>query len=163
MYKQHLLQNIEREIILLKQLTPFIEEKDLAFKPAENVRSTYELMQYLSNIGSYMFRWMVKNNITDEVRAQVKEYRSTLTIANFNERLDKQLEEIKAYMAEITEEDLLQKEVLLPTRESMPLGAGIMNAPIKWLTAYRMELFVYLKMNGHSTLSTKEAWTVVPA
>lgn len=161
MYKQHLLQNIEREITLLKQLTPFIEEKDLAFRPVEKVRSTFELMQYLSTIGTYMMRHMLKNDINDEARQQYKEYRSTLTRANFNERLDKQLEEIKTYFSEISEEDLLLKEVSLPTREVLPLGAAIINAPIKWLTAYRMELFVYLKLNGHLELSTKEAWTII--
>lgn len=161
MYKQHLLMNMEREVVLIKQLAPFIEEKDLSFKPVDGVRTTLELMQYLSTIGSYTMRWVVKNDITDEVRAQVREYRSSLTAANFSDRLDKQLEEIKTYMNEVSDEDLLNKEVTLPTREALPLGAAIINAPIKWLTAYRMELFVYLKMNGHSTLSTKEAWTVI--
>ena len=56
MYKQHLLQNIEREILLLKQLSKVIGEKDLDYRPVEKVRSTMELMQYLSSIGSTMMR-----------------------------------------------------------------------------------------------------------
>lgn len=163
MYKEHLLLNMGRELSLLKQLTPFIEQKDLDFRPAEKMRSTYELMQYLSTIGSYMLRWMIKDDITDEVRAQIREYRGSLTIENFNERIDRQWEEIQAYMALISEEDLLLKEATLPTKEKMPMGAAIIHAPVKWLASYRMELFVYLKMNGHSELSTKEAWTLVQA
>jgi len=161
MYKEHLLLNISRELMLLKQLTPYIQQKDLDYRPTEKVRSTYELMQYLSTIGSYMMRWIVKNDINDEVRLQIREYRSTLTIENFNERIDRQWEEIQSYMAIISEEDLLLKEAVLPTKEKMPLGAAIISAPIKWLAAYRMELFVFLKMNGHTELSTKEAWTIV--
>ncbi len=158
MYKQHLLFNLEREIILLKQLAVFIEEKDLDYRPNEKVRSTYELMQYLSGIGSIMMRRFVKNDITPEEREKIMAYRSTLTLGNFQERLDEQWEQIKMYMGEITDEELLTKEIELPWKEKMVVGAAIINAPIKWLAAYRMELFLYLKMNGKSAIGTKDAW-----
>ena len=158
MYKQHLLFNLEREIILLKQLAVFIEEKDLDYRPNEKVRSTYELMQYLSGIGSIMMRRFVKNDVTPEEREKIMAYRNTLTLGNFQERLDEQWEQIKMYMGEITDEELLTKEIELPWKEKMVLGAAIINAPIKWLAAYRMELFLYLKMNGKSTIGTKDAW-----
>ena len=158
MYKQHLLFNLEREIILLKQLAVFIEEKDLDYRPNEKVRSTYELMQYLSGIGSIMMRRFVKNDVTPEEREKIMAYRNTLTLGNFQERLDEQWEQIKMYMGEITDEELLTKEIELPWKEKMVVGAAIINAPIKWLAAYRMELFLYLKMNGKSAIGTKDAW-----
>jgi len=158
MYKQHLIQNLEREIILLKQLIPLIEEKDLAFRPTEKQRSTYELMQYLSGIGYVMLRWFVDNDITPETKAEIAAYRATLTLQNFSERIDEQWQNIVKYMNKISEEDLLTKEIELPWKEKMTLGSAIINAPIKWLAVYRMELFMYLKMNGRPTISTKEAW-----
>ena len=160
MYKQHLLQNIEREIVLLKQLAPLIEEKDLEYKPMDKVRTTHELMMYLSTIGSSMIRWLHKNDLTPEFWEGVREYRNTLTIENFEERLDADLILIKKYMDEITEEELFNKEAILPTKEKMVLGAAIINAPIKWLAVYRMELFLYLKMTGREGISTKEAWVI---
>lgn len=163
MYKQHLLLSIEKEINLLKQLAPLIEERDFDYRPAEKVRSTRELMQYLSNIGSNMMRWFVLNDLTKEEWIKIREYRSTLTRENFVERLDRQMEEVKMYMDQITEEDLFSKEVELPNKDKMPLGMAIINAPIKWLTAYRMELFLYLKMNGRTEISTREAWSVQSA
>lgn len=161
MFKHHLLQNLQREIFLLKQLAKFIDEKDLAFRPNEKMRSTYELMQYLSNIGANMLRWFVKNDLTPEEWVKIREHRKTLTLENFQERLDEQMENIKMYMDMISEEDLNTKEVELPSKEKMVLGTAIINAPIKWLAAYRMQLFVYLKMNGKLELSTKEAWTLI--
>lgn len=158
MYKQHLLQNIERELILLKQLIPIIEERDLDFRPAEKMRNTYELMQYLSDIGSVIFRWMIKNDITPEERKKIADHRSTLTIQNFSERIDEQWKTIQEYMNDLTEEDLISKEVELPWKEKISLGAAIINAPIKWLTTYRMELFMHLKMNGRPNIGTKDAW-----
>ena len=161
MYKQHLLQNIEREILLLKQLSKVIGEKDLDYRPVEKVRSTMELMQYLSSIGSTMMRWFLKNDLTPEEFLKIREYRKTLTIENFNDRLDEQWKDIQAYFDTITENDLLTMEVELPWKERMVLGAAIINCPIKWLATYRKELFLYLKINGRYEISTKEAWTIM--
>jgi len=161
MFKQHLLQNLQREIFLLKQLAPLIEERDLDFRPAEKMRSTIELMQYVSGIGAVMLRWFVKDDLTPEEWVKIREHRKTLTRENFKDFLDKQMEDIIMYMNMITEEDMNTKEVTLPSKEKMVLGTAIINAPIKWLAAYRYQLFTYLKMNGRSDISTKEAWTVM--
>ncbi len=158
--KEQLLNNIELELKLLKQLACFIEEKDLSYKPTEQVRTAFELMQYLSTIGSYMMRWIVKSDINDEVRQQVREFRSSLTLQNFPERIDQQWLEIKKYFSEINDSDLNDKMVTLPTKDTMLMGAAIISSVIKWLAVYRMELFLYLKMNGHQQLSTREAWVL---
>jgi len=150
-----------REIALLKQLAPFIREEDLAFRPAEKVRSTYELMQYLSGIGATMLRWFIKNDLNPEEWVKIRAYRATLTRENFVERLDQQWIDIQTYMAEISDEDFEHRLVELPNKEKMVLSAAILNAPLKWLTTYRMELFVYLKLNGRAELGTREAWTIL--
>jgi hypothetical protein len=161
MFKQHLLQNLQREIFLLKQLAGFIEERDLDFRPADKMRSTLELMQYLSGIGATMLRWFIKNDLNPEEWAKIREQRKLVTLDNFKQKLDEQLEQIVMYMDLINEEDLNTKEVELPSKEKMILGTAIINAPIKWLAAYRLQLFTYLKMNGRSDISTREAWTMM--
>lgn len=161
MLKQHLLQNLQREIFLIKQLAQFIDEKDLDFRPAEKMRSTLELMQYLSGIGATMMRWFVKNDLTPDEWVKIRAHRKTVTLENFKEHLDQQMEDILMYMNMVSEDDLHKMEVELPSKEKMILGTAIINAPIKWLAAYRYQLFTYLKMNGKSDLSTKEAWTVM--
>jgi hypothetical protein len=161
MYKQHLLQNLQREIFLLKQLAPMIEERDLDFRPVEKMRSTLELMQYLTTIGASMLRLFVKNDLTPEEWVKIREYRKGVTRENFKERLDEQMQDILMYMDQVSEEDLNKKEVELPSKEKMILGTAIINAPIKWLAVYRMQLFMYLKMNGRQDISTKEAWTIL--
>jgi len=161
MFKQHLLQNLQREIFLLKQLAGFIEERDLDFRPADKMRSTLELMQYLSGIGATMLRWFIKNDLNPEEWAKIREQRKLVTLDNFKQKLDEQLEQFVMYMDLINEEDLNTKEVELPSKEKMILGTAIINAPIKWLAAYRLQLFTYLKMNGRSDISTREAWTMM--
>ncbi len=163
MNKEQLLSSIEREIILLKRLIPLIEEKDLNFRPAEKMRSTYELMQYLSGVGGFVFRWLIKNDVTPDDRKIIADYRATLTLENFSQRLDDDFELMKVYMNNLSEEDLHSMEVELPWKEKMFLGQAIINAPVKWLATYRMQLFMNLKMNGHSELATKDAWVFSPA
>lgn len=138
-----------------------IEERDLDFRPAEKMRSTLELMQYLTTIGASMLRLFVKNDLTPDEWNRIREYRKGVTRENFKERLDAQMEEIVAYMHSITEEELNTKEVELPSKEKMILGTAIINAPVKWLAVYRMQLFMYLKMNGRHGIGTKEAWTIM--
>ncbi|MEN9521680.1 MAG: hypothetical protein RL065_57 [Bacteroidota bacterium] len=160
MYKEHLTKSLLKETSSLKKLAALIEEKDLEYRQAEKIRSTLELMQYLSSIGSVMLRWLIKNDITPEDWAAIRAHRTTLTIENFKERIEQQEKEILDWMNSITDEDLINKIALMPTKEEMPLGAAIINAPIKWLTTYRMQLFFNLKANGRPELGTKDAWSV---
>lgn len=163
MYKEQLLLNLQREIDLLKQLSVIIKEEDLPFRPHEKTRSTLELMQYLSGVGATMMRWLVKNDITPEEWVKIREHRATVTIENFNERLDQQSKDIKMYFDMITNDDLVNKDAVLPSKEVMKLGAGIINAPIKWLASYRMQLFLNLKLSGYHELGTKDAWILTDA
>lgn len=158
MYKDHLFFNLERELLLLKKLAPLIEEKDLEYRPADKTRNTLELMRYLSGLGAVMLRWFVINDLNKEEWEKVAAYRSTLTIDNFPARIDEQIEAIRGYMDMISEDDLLNKEIEMPNKEVLPLGAAIINGPVKWLATYRMQLFNYLKVNGRPDLNTGDAW-----
>lgn len=160
MYKEHLTKSLLRETASLKKLAAIIEEKDLEYRQGEKIRSTLELMQYLSGIGSVMLRWLIKNDITSEDWAAIRAYRATLTIENFKERIEEQEKEIIDWMNSITEEDLINKMATLPTKEELPLGAAIINTSIKWLATYRMQLFFNLKANGRPELGTRDAWSV---
>jgi predicted NAD/FAD-binding protein len=162
MYKEHLLLNLRNEVALLKQLGEKIEASDLDFRPGEKVRSVLELMQYLSGIGSTMLRWVIKNDMTPEVWAEIRAERATLTLENFQVRLDAELANIERYMSEVIDEDLMTKEVTLPTKEVLPLGAAIIASAIKWMGSYRMQLFLSLKLNGKTELNTRDAWYVNP-
>jgi hypothetical protein len=115
-------------------------------------------MRYLSGVGSAMIRWFVANDLNKDEWEKIAAYRATLTIENFPARIDEQISEIKRYMDQVSEDDLINKIIELPNKEKMPLGAAIINAPIKWLASYRMQLFLHLKMNGRADLNTTDAW-----
>lgn len=158
MYKKHLLQNIERELVLLKQLGALIQEKDLEFKTGDKVRTTHELMIYLSYIGELAMYWMLNKDMTPEQRKAMRENNMNVAIDDFASRIDKQWTNIQELLKNITDEQLFAQEAILPWKEVMPLGSAIINGPIKFLTTYRMQLFNNLKLNGRPEISTKEAW-----
>lgn len=160
MYKEHLLLNLRQEIALLKSLASHIEAGDLDFRPGEKVRSVVELMRYLSTIGASMLRWLVHNDMTPEEWGKISAQQQSVTLENFQERLDAQLALIEGYMAELTDEDLLTREATLPNKVTQPLGAAIMSSTLRWLATYRMQLFWTLKLSGKTDLGTREAWSV---
>ncbi|MCC7159475.1 MAG: hypothetical protein IT281_08055 [Ignavibacteria bacterium] len=55
------------------------------------------------------------------------------------------------------DEDLLSKTVLIPWREKMPLGQAIIETSLKWLTGYKMQLYLYLRMNKLE-VDTGDCW-----
>lgn len=158
MYKEHLYMNMERELLLLKRHATIIQESDLDYRLTDKTRSTLELMRYLSGVGGTMMRWYIDNDLTKEEWEKINAYRATLTIGNFAERIDEQIQIIRTYMDGVTEHDLLHREIEMPNKEKLPLGAAIMMGPIKWLSSYRMQLFNHLKANGRPELGTPEAW-----
>ncbi len=157
MYKQHLIRCIGREIQLAKQLIPYIDETKLDYRMFEKTRSTLELMQYLSSIGSCMMQYYA-GGMTNEDWKTVDEKNKSVTLQNFGERMDGQQKTILGFFEKISDEDLLNVEVELFWKEKMPLGMAIMQGPVRWLATYRMELFKLLKVSGRPEMSTKQAW-----
>jgi hypothetical protein len=61
----------------------------------------------------------------------------------------------------LSEEELASREVALPWGDKMTLGAALVAMPHSFMTAYRMQLFLYLKQAGLTHLTTYEAWAGV--
>ena len=65
MNKQHLLNNIEKEINICRRLYTKIPPAQMDFRPKEGLRSILELLQYLGIIGSVMPGYWLKKDDTD--------------------------------------------------------------------------------------------------
>ena len=65
MYKQHLLNNIEKEINICCRLYTKIPPGKMDFRPKEGLRSIAELLQYLGIVGSAMLIYWLKKDDTD--------------------------------------------------------------------------------------------------
>ena len=160
MYKQHLLNNIEKEINICRRLYTRIPSDQMNFRPKEGVRSTLEILQYLCTIGNAMPSYWLKKDDTDfntffgTIAMAAKE----IQYERFLSHMDEQMATIKDLFDQISEEDLFNKEVTYPWGGTVPLGEGIISTSIKFLAAYKLQLFSYIKLSTDQKLGTADAW-----
>lgn len=164
-HKDNLLESIRKEITIIKQLFKKLPDGAIAFRPAENMRSTEELLRYLMSAGVATLRFFSMEQNRENMMANFGHYGGKLKgadISQFPHIMDEQLAEIEELFKNISDEDLLQKQVMMPWGEFMPLERGIIEGPLKWLTGYKMQLFLYAKIAGNGDLKTKDCWVGDP-
>jgi hypothetical protein len=155
--KEQLAAGLARECDICVHLASKIDREAYDYRPTPAQRSTIELMRYLSICGIAGIRCMAASDW--KLFGGYVERVAELTPEEFPEAMARQKAEIEAFFAETPAETLATQEAKLPGGgPTMPLGAAIMNGPLKWLTAYKMQLFLYAKATGAATIGTANAW-----
>ncbi len=161
--KELILESIDHEYEVIKHLFEKIPEGQMDFKPRENMRSTIELLRYLAYIGEASVEFYIIGTDmtkTPEERfgvfrtrnAEVKEMQPEQFIARITEQKTK----THNLIAALTDADL-EKETIHPHGEKAILLRALLNSTLKWLTAYRMQLFIYAKSTG-AEIGTANNW-----
>ena len=160
MNKHILLNSIIKDLQIVKRLSTKIPVDQVNFRPKENVRSTLEILQYLCNCGTNTIRYWYRTDGSDlkTFSAERNAYLKTLTLDKIAAELDAQIEMAKHLFANITESDLVNKEVDFPWGEKAMLGEAIMNTNIKWLAAYKLQLFLNIKLSTDEKITTPDLW-----
>jgi len=125
------------------------------WRPSEKQRSVEDLLRYLSVCAISALKGFREpdKGWRDHYMAQAK----SMTTDQFPEFMEQQAQEIEAYFRDLPENLLESVQVKMPWGETFPLGYAIVNAPAKWLPAYKMQLFLYAKQNGIE-LVTANVW-----
>ena len=159
MFKEILQNSIVKELKIIKRLSTKVPAGTEDFRPKENVRSMIELLQYLSNCGTGMLQfWQSGETEPRPYLMKLRESAPIVTLENATAIYDAQIDLVNELFANITEEDLLNKEITFPAGTKGLLGEGIIETSIKWLTGYKMQLFLYLKEVSDEALSTPDLW-----
>ena len=74
--------------------------------------------------------------------------------------MNEQMVTIKDLFNQISEEDLFYKEIAYPWGGKEPIGQGIIVTSIKWLSAYKLQLFLFIKLSDDQKLTTADAWVL---
>lgn len=154
--KDQLAASMLRECDIVMHLFTKLPPEALDYRPSPGQRSTLELLRYLAVCGIGGIHAMVANDLNVLTREQTRV--ADLQADGFTDAMERQKREIRDYFDGVDETTLETQEVRVPGAGAMPLGAGLMNAPLKWLTAYRMQLFLYAKAAGAAELGTANAW-----
>lgn len=154
--KENFLDAIATETRLCKHLHGKIDDDQLDYRPGEGMRTSLELLRYLTYNAAGPMHSLIHGS-WDSMGARI-EQASTMTAAEFPGRMDAQLAECRELAAGLSAEDLESRRVTLPWGEEGMLGSVLVNIVLRFLTAYRMQLFLYAKASGHPELSTHNCW-----
>lgn len=154
--KTHLLESLHHECTVAQHLFTKLSPDSFDYRPSATQRSTLELLQYLSVIGIAGATCMVEN---DWKRfGPFSERAKTMAPDGFLAAMDRQKAELTALFDSLTDERLASQQAPLPAGGTQPLAAALMNGPLKWLTAYKLQLFLYAKATGATNIGTANAW-----
>ncbi len=154
--RSHLLDSMLHECTVVQHLYSKLIPGSFDYRPSPNQRSTTELLQYLSVIGIAGSTCMAEHNW--KLFAPFSERAKAMAAGDFIEAMDRQKAELIAFFAGLSEERLATQEAPLPGGATQPLAVALMNGPLKWLTAYKLQLFLYAKASGVNAIGTSNAW-----
>ena len=154
--KEQFLGTVRHEIHICKHLFSKLDAGQFPYRTSEDTRSVDELLRYLTYCGIGPAESLISADwSTVGQRAQAV---AGTPIEEFPALMDRQMEEIEAVFAGLSEKDLVEQLGTLPWGEKQPLGLAMVNAVLKFLTAYRMQLFLYAKQSGCTGLKTINCW-----
>lgn len=155
--KDQLLDAMTREcdiaIHLHSKLTPGAAD----WRPSPDQRSIRELLRYLAMCGIAGATAMAKGDWG--LFAGFRERTAAMPVEEFPAAMRRQKEELIALFHAFSAEEFATRQAPMPGgAPPLPLGQALLNGPLKWLTAYKMELFVFAKGAGAHDIGTSNAW-----
>ena len=160
-FKEYILDAMIRDLTLCQHLYEKIPEGAMDKRPREGMRSTRELLHYIAFIGSASVEtyvnggWSKQENV--ERMKAVRETTNKIDLDNFVTILEEEKKKLTALLTSISDEDLLTMETTQPWGTSVKLIEALLNNSLKYLAAYRLQLFMYAKMWG-AEIGTPNAW-----
>jgi len=156
-----ILSSIKEEINIIKHLYGKIRPGEMSFSPGEKMRTVDELLRYISYLGISIADWHKRTIEGKDSKGLFQKYveeAKAADLANFPKIMDEQYEKIAAILSTYTENDLKNKQCKTFTGGEVPLGEVTINTILKYFTAYKMQLFLYIKQAGQSELDTYNCW-----
>lgn len=153
--KENLIASIENEFRILKHLWSKIPAGTEGYKPSEGQRTTLELLQYLSAIFANSTHVIYEGNIEAYKTGPVNPMETTMQ--NFPEKMDAQLAVWKTMMEKFDDAQLATI-INIYGMGDMPKGRYLVENLLKWAAAYKMQLFLYCKASGNTSINTANLW-----
>ena len=155
--KAELISLLQKEVRLLLHLTTKIDAAALDYRPTPKQRSTIELLRYLTTSGPALVQYakgqpMDADAIADATRvANSRDFDDTVAaLAALSDQYAEQL-------ADLSDDDL-RGEIMWVDGSQISRGLFLVNYVFGQYTAYRLQLFLYLKACGREELNTMNLW-----
>jgi hypothetical protein len=159
--KNELLASMQHETNIIKHLAGKVPAGLLEHRPTPGQRSIWELMRYLTHCAILPAVGLVNGNWdhVGEMNAEADKQ----TPETFDAAMDQQMVALQELLDGFTEAELAEREGALPWGTPIRFGQGLVDMAVKSLTAYRMQLFLWVKEAGNPDLSTVNCWVGMDA
>ena len=153
--KEEFVEMIVRDLNILKHVQSKILPGTENYRPTEKQRSMLELIQYLGYAYKAGLDTMMKAD--GKVFDTYREEGNAITVENFPQKIDEQIEILKSGIGNMTEEEL-NAPISLFGAPAMPRRFWMMELFLKSIVAYRTQLFLYIKATGNDKIGTSDLW-----
>ena len=160
--KAELIASLQNEVRILLHLAEKIDPANLDYRPTPNQRSTLELLRYLSMMGPTLVQYALADTpdaaiwTTAAAAADARNFDQTLSV------IASQKDAYSTLLANVSDADF-RAEIKGFDGSKTSRGALITNMVLCGCSAYRTQLFLYLKACGREELGTMNLWAGVDA
>ena len=154
--EQELKAALSDEIRIIRHLATKLDPARLDWRPTKEQRSTLELLRYLAVCGIGPLKAMVAGDwgVAKEIASQVE----NLELKDFDAAMASQEVALHGALEELGDEQLKERQVQLPWGVTQPMGQAIFTTAVRFLCAYRQQLFLSAKQSGASDRGTHNVW-----
>lgn len=151
--KEEIWNSFSNDFRIIKHLAEKAHADTHNYKPTESQRTTVELMQYISIMGSGILDTILTGK--QETFASYVEKGKSVTAENFIQMLETEEREMKEIFAKFDDAELEKELSLWGMTQKKSLF--ILNL-VKIVASYKMQLFLYVKAAGVSNIGTSNLW-----
>jgi hypothetical protein len=128
----------------------------LDYRPTPGQRSTLELLRYITRGPYNGVRRIVAGDWT--LGPPAAEATKEMPPSDFPRAMLRQGEEVQRLLRATDPGKLETETFTFPWGETLKKGEALVEHPLKWLTGYKTQLFLYLKAAGAKELGTPDLW-----
>jgi Protein of unknown function (DUF664) len=158
--KDELISSLQNEVRILLHLASKVDPAKLDYRPTPTQRTTLELLQYLTIMGPIHLRSVLAGAFDlDAWRAEWGKGEAAakaMTLDEATQAIGKQAAMFTELLGACSDADLRATIEMFGSKASR--GSMIVSLVLCHYTAYRMQLFVYLKASGREELNTMNLW-----
>ena len=158
--KSELLASLQKEVRILLHLASKIDRSQLDYRPTPKQRSTIELLRYLSYMGPSMLRYAKGEQLDQDAWADIVKKVASWGFDETLAEIETHSEKYAVLLADM-DDAAFRAEVTGFDGAKTTCGAFIVNHVIAQCSAYRTQLFMYLKACGREELTTSNLWVGV--
>ncbi|MBS1824500.1 MAG: hypothetical protein JST93_04210 [Acidobacteria bacterium] len=157
--KEELIGKLQHEIHILLHLCSKVKPEMLDYRPTPKQRSTIELLRYLTVMGPVLLPACQTGNFDGAAWEAKSKAAEAMNFDALVENLGSQAAFYASEIGAMSDADFRKEVELFGFKAST--GATIMGLIVCGHTAYRTQLFLYLKACGREELNTMNLWAGV--